>query len=200
MSLTVIGLVGGIASGKSTVATHFAALRPGVRVDADALAHRALDRPAVREAIARRFPGTAGRDGKTDREKLAAVVFRDAQALQDLERITHPVIRRAIRRQIRDAEGPYVFLDAALLQETGAVELCDWVVYVACPARVRRSRARRDRGWSEAEHRRREARQWPCARKRAGADFVVDNSGDARRCRNDVRRALRAIERERGER
>ncbi len=177
------------------VATLFAEERSAVHLDADGVARRVLDRPGVRKAVARRFPGAVGPDGKMDRQKLARKVFSDPQALAALEEITHPPIRRAIERAIRRARAPYVLVDAALLQETGADELCDAVVYVACPARTRRARTRRHRGWSEAEHRAREARQWPLRRKRAGADLVVDNSGDLARTRSDVRRVLRTLER-----
>ena len=193
MPRTVIGLVGGIASGKSTVAKLLAACHPGVVVDADAIARRVLDRPAIRKAVARCFPGTGRRDEKIDREKLAAVVFSDPTALRRLEAILHPPVRRGILRSIERAGRGRVYLDAALLQENGLDALCDAVVYVACPARVRRARTRRNRGWSEAEHRRREANQWSCARKRAQADHVVDNSGDRQKTRSGASRVLREI-------
>jgi dephospho-CoA kinase len=130
-----------------------------------------------------------------DRKELARMAFSSPRALAALEAITHPPIRRAIEARIRRARQDLVVLDAALLQETGADALCDQVWYVACPARERRRRARRGRGWSEAEHRAREARQWSCRRKRARADGVIDNGADEARARRDVRRALRGIER-----
>lgn len=194
MPRIVIGLVGGIASGKSTVAALFMEEREAVHVDADAIARRVLTRPGVKKALADRLPGAVGADGTVDRRELARIVFNDAPALAALEGVTHPPIRRAIRSALARAAAPLVLLDAALLQESGADGLCDAVVYVACPARVRRARAVRDRGWTEAEHRAREARQWPCRRKRAHADFVVDNSGDRARTRRDVRRILRRLE------
>jgi len=194
---TIIGLVGGIASGKSSVARLIADLRPAEHVDADAIARRVLARPAVRKALARRIPGVLDRgEGNVNRTKLAQRVFQESpRALMALEEITHPPIRRAIRQAIRRARKPHILLDAALLQERGAADLCDRVIYVACPARVRRARSKRDRGWSEKEHRAREAQQWSCRRKRAHADMVVDNSGDPARTRRDVERILRRIER-----
>jgi len=195
MSRTVIGLVGGIASGKTMVATLFAEERPAVHLDADRVARRVLARPAVGKAVARKIPGAVGDDGRMDRQKLAREVFSNPQALAALEEITHPPIRRAVEHAIRRARAPYVLVDAALLQETGADGLCDKVVYVACPARTRRARTRRRRGWSDEEHRAREARQWSCRRKRAAADLVIDNAGDAARTRREVRRLLRKLER-----
>ena len=156
MSPVVIGLVGGIASGKSTVAELFAALCDSVHLDADAAARRVLRRPEVVEALARRFPAHADRRGRVDREGLARTVFRDRAALADLEEITHPPIRAALERALRRSRSRYVLLDAPLLLETGFSETCDVVVYVACPARQRRARARRERGWTDAEHRARE--------------------------------------------
>ena len=196
MSRVVIGLVGGIASGKSTVARLWALERRAVHVDADAIARRVLARPEVRAALRRRLPG-AGTSGRIRREMLAERVFRDPRALRALEEITHPPIRRAIVAALARARAPYVLLDAALLQETGADALCDAVLYVACPARQRRSRSRRTRGWTEAHHRAREARQWPCRRKRARADFAIDNSGPPARTRRAVRAIIRRIERSR---
>lgn len=193
MSRVVIGLVGGIASGKSTVARLWALERGSVHVDADAIARRVLARPEVRAALNLRLKGV-GRRGRIDRAMLAERVFRDRRSLAALEEVTHPRIRRAIVAALRRARAPYVLLDAALLQETGAEALCDLVVYVACPARKRRGRTRRARGWSEAHHRAREALQWSCRRKRARADHVIDNSRAPVRTRRGVRRLIRRIE------
>ena len=196
MSHTVIGLVGGIASGKSTVAAVFSELLAGRTVDADAIARRVVARRAVAEEILSHIPGSLGEGGTLDREKLAKIVFSDQKSLKQLEAITHPPIRRAIMAALGQAgRSAVTYLDAPLLLENGLAELCDAVVYVACPAETRRRRATRNRGWTEAEHRKREARQWSCRKKRAHADFVVDNSGDLARARRDVRRVLRQLER-----
>lgn len=161
-------------------------------MDADAIARRVVSRPSVQEAIMTRLPAVTGRDGSVDRQKLARLAFSNKAALRILEEITHQKIRRAVLTAIQKAPG-IVYLDAPLLLETGADELCDRVVYVACPARVRRRRAR-TRGWTDAEHRRRERRQWPLRTKRARADFVVDNHGDLAATRRDVRRILRRLD------
>ena len=191
----VVGLVGGIASGKSSVARLFQAQRPMLHLDADAIARKVSARAAVRKALASRIPAAVDpKTGCVDREKLARLVFSDPETLAALEEITHPPIRRAIIDGIKRAGADWVLLDAALLQESGADALCDAVVYVACPARVRRRRAIRDRGWSGAEHRAREARQWSCRRKRARATHVVDNGSSPERARRDVSRVLGEIE------
>jgi dephospho-CoA kinase len=195
MPVTIIGLVGGIASGKSTVARLFAEEREATIVDADDLARRVLRQPAVQAALERRFPDCLGESGELDRKTMARRVFRRPRELQALETILHPPIRKAIRRAIARARTPYVVLDAPLLQENGLDELCDAVVYVACDARTRRRRARESRGWTEEEHRLREERQWPLRRKRARARYVVNNDETPARARRDVRRVLGAMER-----
>jgi dephospho-CoA kinase len=194
MAPIVIGIVGGIASGKSTVAEWIASARPADHLDADAIARRAMRRPEVRARIRRRFPAAAARGG-IDRERLAREVFADRRALEDLEAIVHPPTVAALRRAIRASRSGVVLLDAPLLQETGADALCDRVVYVACPARTRRARARRARGWTEGEHRAREARLWGMRRKRARAHLVVDNGGGRARALRGVKAVLREIAR-----
>ena len=196
MSPTVIGLVGGIASGKSSVAAHFSSERSTTVVDADVLARRVLGQPAVKTALDRRFPGMLAK-GSLDRQKMASHVFSRPGELAALEAILHPPIGRALRAAIRRARTAYVLVDAPLLLETGLGTLCDWVVYVACPARTRRRRASTTRGWSEAEHRSREARQWSLRSKRAASDLIVDNGSSPERCRRDVRRAVDRMERKR---
>ncbi len=195
MALAVVGLSGGVASGKSTVAALLARRIPAVHLDADAVARRVLALPAVRARVARAFPGVVRGDGTLDREGLARLVFGDPPALSRLEAILHPLVRRALERAISRARGRFVLLDAPLLQETGADSLCDRVVYVACPARVRRRRSMRARGWSGAEHRAREARQWSCRRKRARSHLVVENAGNETKLKRDVARAAAAIRR-----
>lgn len=168
--MIVVGLVGRMAAGKSTVARLFAARGAHV-IDADAIAHEVLDEPEVRRAVVARFgAGVAGADGRMDRRALADVVFAgDAAAeaaLADLEAIVHPRVRRrmeAALAALRQAEtaggGPAVtVLDVPLLVQAGWAGACDRIVVVECeePVRRRRLEARgigpgqmsaRDRAW-----------------------------------------------------
>ena len=194
MTRIVVGIVGGIASGKSTVAAELAVACGAGRLDADAVARRVLMRPGVRDEVGRALPRAVGRDGTVDRARLAELVFRDGKALARLESILHPPIRRALQRRLERAEERVVVIDAPLLQETGLDGLCDLVAYVACPARLRRARSRRARGWTRKEHDAREARQWSCGKKRVHADFVVRNGSDPRAFRSDLRRISKRIE------
>ena len=179
--MRVVGLTGGIATGKSTFS---AALRArGVPViDADELARRVVapGAPALAE-IARTFgPGVIGADGGLDRKKLGALVFADAAARKRLEAITHPVIRSAMVEEAARlaAQGhPLVFYDAALLYEVGVDEVVDAVVVVYAPVEAQRARLAARDGLRGAEAEARLAAQWPIDEKAARADFVVDNAG-----------------------
>jgi dephospho-CoA kinase len=180
----VIGITGGVASGKSAVAALFAAL--GARViDADALAREALEEPDVRNALALAFgPGILGADGKVDRRALAEAAFGPPPRTGELNRIVHPSVRRRMQAAARAGRGPAVF-DAPLLLEAGMEADCDLVVFVDAPETVRRERARA-RGWTEEEWRRREACQVPVAEKRRRAGAVVDDGGPLERTREQV--------------
>lgn len=184
----VIGLVGGVAAGKSTVAAAFAA--HGLRViDADRIARRVTAGPSVLTELLREFgEGIQCADGSLDRAALAATVFADPARRQRLEAITHPPIRRAILAELAAAraEGASVLLDAPLLLEGGLIAQCQVVVFVAADEATRRQRAAA-RGWPPGELERREAAQAPLADKLAAADFVIANDGtlDAVRARVD---------------
>jgi dephospho-CoA kinase len=173
----VIGLLGGIAAGKSAVAAAFAARGLQV-VDADAIARSVTDDPGVVRQVAAALGAGVAPDGRLDRAAVAAVVFADPAARKRLEAITHPRIRERILAALAAARacGDSVLLDAPLLLEGGLIERCDHVVFVAASDAVRAARAAA-RGWSAAELARREAAQHPLAQKRARAQFVVDNDG-----------------------
>jgi len=171
-----------------------------IHLDADEIAREVSARPKIKRAISEGFPEAVDRSGKIDRARLAQRVFEDPSALEELEAIVHPPIRREIVDALQRAEAPWVLLDAPLLQESGADTLCDAVIYVACPARIRRARAKRDRGWTADEYAAREAHQWSCRRKRAHADHAVDNSGDLERTRGSLKTLLDGIERDVGPR
>lgn len=189
----VIGLVGGIGSGKTFVASLFADEGAAV-IDADAIVKRLLTLPAVRTRIHATWgPAVFRKGGRVDAAALAAVVFRDPKQLDRLNRILHPLVRRAMRAKLRRIRAQFVVLDAPLILEAGIGDWCDRIVYVHAPRAVREARVRRERGWSAGELRRRERFQFPQARKRSAADAVVRNAGAARETRRDVARILREL-------
>jgi dephospho-CoA kinase len=181
----VVGLAGGVGSGKSTVAAIF--IKQGARgIDADELGHRVLARPAVRAGLVRDWGAGILRDGRVDRAALARLAFRSRKTVTRLNRRVHPEILREIRRQIARARG-WVVLDAALLFETGADALCDKVVFVSAP-RALRARRVRSRGWGPRELQRRERFQFPVVYKKKKADYVIDNTGPASRTEDQIRK------------
>ncbi len=175
----MIGLLGGIAAGKTTVARMLAAL--GARsVNADEIGHAVLGQPAVRDRVVALWgEGVLGPDGRVDRAKVARKAFSGPQELAALEAVTHPAILAELRRQIaaaRAAGAPAIVLDAPLLVETRLDAVCDALVFVDCPREVRLRRAA-ERGWDAAELARRERLQTPLDVKRARARFVIDGHG-----------------------
>lgn len=176
----VVGLTGGIGSGKSTVAELFR--RRGVAViDTDEIAH-ALTRPGAEgfAAIVRAFgPEVLDAQGRLDRVRLRRLVFADADARKKLEDILHPLIRAEVARKLAAAPGPYVVVVVPLLIETGGFrELVDRVLVVDCPeeTQIRRTMARS--GLTRPEVVAIMAAQAPRARRLACADDVLDNSGE----------------------
>ncbi|MCY2962013.1 MAG: dephospho-CoA kinase [Planctomycetota bacterium] len=200
----VLGVLGGIASGKSAVARLLAGPE-GTVVDADRLARETLESAAVRAALSERFGPEIAPPGKpVDRERLGAVVFADPAARRALESLTHPRVRARVRELLDRArsEGvPRIVLDVPLLLENDVqhelVRECDVLVFVDADATAREARARASRGWAPGEVARREAAQMPLEAKRARADHVLVNSGNLADLERDVTHLLARIQRER---
>jgi dephospho-CoA kinase len=177
-----VGLTGGIAAGKSTVAAELARLGACV-VDADRVA-REVTAPggATHEAVVRRFGRSIlAPDGCIDRAALGRAVFGDSAARADLERIVHPEVRaeaeRRFRRAAREAGCRVAVLDAALLVETGAWRDLDRLIVVRCSRSEQRARLIARDGLSATEAEARIDAQAPLERKLALADYVIDTSG-----------------------
>jgi dephospho-CoA kinase len=180
-SKPTIGLTGGIASGKSTVARVLSDLGVGV-VDADQIAREvvAAGSEGLREVVAAFGPEVLAQDGALDREKLAARVFEDEAARLQLQSITHPRIGRSSAERIaalHASNAPYVVYDAPLLVEVGAHKGLDALIVVAADEANQVARALARGGMPEAETRRRIAAQFPLARKIEVADYVIHNDG-----------------------
>ena len=192
--MVVIGVTGGVGTGKSTVARMFARFG-AVVLDADAIAHALMapHGPAWR-AIVKAFGPTILRPNRAvDRRGLAERVFGDPGARRRLERIVHPLVLREMARQLRrltwrTPRVPAVVLDVPLLFEAGAQRLVDATVVVTAPRRVQQSRLRRERGWSDAEIRARCGAQWGLSAKVALADDVVRNGNGMAATRTQVAR------------
>lgn len=186
-SVPLVGLIGGIGSGKSTVADLTAKMLRGVRIDADATGHAALQQPAIKRRVRAAFGAEVfDENNQVIRANLAAKVFgSDAASIENravLNSIVHPWIRMRhlaeIERLADSDECNIILLDAAVLLEAGWGELCDVIVFIDVPESIRLQRVA-SRGWTSAELQRREASQLPLDEKRAKSHFVVDNSKTA---------------------
>ena len=196
----VIGLTGGIGSGKSTVAEMFRELG-AVVVDADEVCHRLLFEADIKEKVRKRFGGGVfSADGEVDRTALGKTVFGDARKLKDLTAILHPPAHEEIRKVVRDArkEGtvPAVVLDVALLLESNMEKMCDVLVFVEASREARNERVREERGWDEAEIERREKFQKAINKKIEKADYVINNSLTKRDTFDQVQHIWRKLFRE----
>ena len=186
----VIGLIGDICAGKSTLAAAFAERGASV-LGADAAVHEILKEEDVRREVRTAFGDAVfGADGEVDRTALADEVFADPAQLKALGRIIYPRTRRRMREAIRTAERegrPAVLLDAPTLLESGGADLAEVLLYVSAPEARRRAWAA-ERGWPADEVRRRERALLPRAERMAAAQYVFENNGSLADLAREVRR------------
>jgi dephospho-CoA kinase len=195
----IIGLLGGVASGKSLVASQLAALGAGV-LDADKAAHQVLKLERIERAARERW-GEAifAPDGRIDRSRLGRIVFAPPpdgpKQRTYLEQLTHGEIGRLLGRQAEEmaaAGTKAAVLDAPLLLEAKWDKLCDKLVFVDAPPETRLARAL-SRGWTREDFAAREAAQESLDFKRGRADVIVDNSGPPQLTKAQVERFWRTL-------
>lgn len=188
--MLLIGLVGGIASGKSLVAEQMRALG-AVVLSGDQAGHEVLCERGVPETLRGRWGDSIfAADGSIDRSAVARLVFAPGKEKERrfLESVTHPRIAAKLREQIAAAKqqgASVAVLDAALLFEAGWDRLCDVVLFVSAPRNIRLARAL-SRGWKESDFLTREAAQLPLDEKRAHSGYSIDNSGPPDQTRQQV--------------
>lgn len=198
----ILGLLGGIGSGKSTVARMLAA-EGAVVIDADDWAHEALEEPQARAELRSWLGGAAfGSDGRVDRRRVAEEVFRTPEALERLERIVHPPVlariraamreHRSLQRESAPTPDELLVLDVPLLAETSLDRECDEILLVESTPELRQRRTR-ERGWTTEDLARRERRQLPVAEKRRLATRSIRNDGDLESTRRQVRSLVREL-------
>jgi dephospho-CoA kinase len=191
-SKPVIGVVGGIGAGKSTVAAELVRLGCGL-IDADAIGHELLSDPDVQAELRRRWgEGGFGPDGGVDRGALARRVFHDPQELAALNAIMHPRMRRRMEERIarlaQDPSAAAVVIDAAVLFEAGWDDLCTHVVFVQAPEDARARRVQASRGWDRATWTAREKSQISLDSKARRCYVVLENSSSVSRLQEQVRK------------
>jgi dephospho-CoA kinase len=195
--MRVIGLTGGIASGKSTAARTLMELGARI-VDADQVARDVVapGQPALAEIVRSFGREMLQADGTLDRKKLGGVVFADPEKLRTLNAITHPRIgleTQARLAKLREEGVPVAVYEAALLVENGAHRGLDGLIVVACDEATQLRRLVGRDGYTEAEARARIAAQAPVAEKIAAATWVVDTSGPLVETRQHLARVWEEI-------
>lgn len=193
----LIGLTGGIASGKSTVAALFEKMGLKI-VDADKIAREIVQppKPALKQ-IANRFgPAVLRPNGTLDREKLAAIIFNDKAAKEALNNITHPIILAEMQRKTaaiaKNYSGPVIW-DVPLLFEANFAPYVDAVILVYVPEEIQLKRLTKRDGLTLAEARSRLDSQMPLQQKKYLATIIIDNSGTLKEVEEQVRLAYLKI-------
>jgi len=194
----LIGLTGGIATGKSTVSALLRQLGCEV-IDADLLAREVVEpgEPAWTTIVAEYGQDVVTAGGALDRKKLGAIVFADPERRRRLEAITHPAIRERFQARldqlaVKGFTGIVVF-DAAVMIESGNYKNMDRLVVVVTDEPTQMARLQGRDGTDDADGRRKIASQMPLAEKAKLADYVIDNSGDRQATAAQVRRVFAAL-------
>ena len=195
--MLLVGLTGGIGSGKSTVA-RMLEKRGAVVFDADVLARQAVapGTPGFDRVVERFGPNVLAPGGDLDREALASIVFADPAARRDLEAIVHPEVRRMFAEGCEEYEGTgrVVVFSAPLLVETGMHTALQALLVVSTSVETQVERLMRERGLSEAAIRARIAAQLPLEAKAEVADVIIDNEGTTEELEGQVDRVWRDLQ------
>ena len=185
--MMVVGLTGGIGSGKSTIAKAFAAL--GIAVfnsDEQAKALIATD-AQVKERIIAAFGEEAYHHGEYNRAYIAQIVFNNSEKLAILNGIVHPALAEYFKQWAKAQTSPYVLKEAAILFESGSYKDCDYIITVTAPEEVRIARVMARDHCTEAQVRARMAQQWSDAQRIALSNAVIENI-DLEKAKKEVKR------------
>jgi len=190
----VIGLTGGVGSGKSLAAEILRDITGGELLIADHLGHVAMEKgnPGYARILETFGEGMLSPDGQIDRKKLAELVFQDEEGLNQLNRIVHPLVKGYLEERIaakREEEG-VIILESAILFETGCDRLCDEVWYVWVPEQVRIQRLRESRGYSREKSRAIMAQQMGEEAYRSRCQKIIRNDGSVEELETALESAL----------
>ena len=194
--MKIVGIVGGIASGKTSAAQIFEQ-SGAVVLNADEIGHRVLQEAEIRQAAVERWGSEIlDSSGQIDRKRLAVIVFQSEEDLVFLEKLTHQRIREQISVALQNLSQNHtatVILDAPLLLEAGWESLCEAIVFIESSLENREKRAA-DRGWTPEELARRESRQLSLQKKRASTSYTIHNDGSTAELREEICRVWDSLQ------
>jgi len=177
----IIGIMGGVGAGKSTVAAEFAKLGCCV-IDADAMVSKLLETEEVKQQIAASFGSEVFNDsGDVDRGRLGEVVFGEKANVERINAIIHPLVLAETEELIaacNKSDARAIVLDMPLLVEVGWAQRCDKLVFVACDERIRGQRTAQKCGFTKKQLKNREKFQILLDNKAEIADYVIDNNSN----------------------
>lgn len=190
--MKVLGITGGIATGKSLVTKQFKD-RGFPVYDADQIVHELYNNPSVIESITSRFP-SVNDHGQINRKALGELVFNDILAKSDLEQIFHPLVYETLKTKINQhLSDPWVVLDIPLLYESGGEALCDMVLVVYVDQKTQLKRLMDRNHLSESEAKSRIESQMPLHEKMERADIVINNSGSVQKTLERVNEIIEKV-------
>lgn len=182
----LIGILGGIASGKSTLAGIFTEWGAAL-IDADKIGHELLEQPEIQRKIRWEWgEDVFNSEGCVDRTRLGSIVFADKLEMEKLSDIVHPPLLENIEQVLQNSCGPVV-IDAALLVEFGLASRCDYLIFISAGNDLRRQRVARRRGWSEEEMEKRQAFQGSLEEKQQMAHCTIQNYGSLKDLKEQAR-------------
>jgi dephospho-CoA kinase len=195
----LVGLMGGIGSGKSKVCSFLQELGAQT-ISADTLVHKALKSPSIQQQITSLWGNDLLVNDEIDRKKLAALVFSFDGArdnLKKLESILHPAVRKEIENFLQQQQGKKMaVIDAPLLWEGGLYKRCDCLIFVDTPLAIRQQRVNEQRNWTCEEIEKREKFQQNLEVKKQACHFILDNSGDWEQTKEQVMKIWKNLETE----
>jgi len=173
--MKVVGLTGGIGSGKTTVAGFFKELNIPIYI-ADEAGKRLMNTSSeIRQEIIALFGEEAYQDTLPDRKFIASKVFNDKDLLSKLNKIIHPAVEKDFKNWLKDQSSEYVIYEAAILFETGGYKKCDFSILVTAPQKLRIERLQKRDDSSVEEIKERMNNQWDDEKKSQMADFLINN-------------------------
>jgi len=193
----IIGLTGGIASGKSTISAYFGALGVSI-IDADLISREivAQGEPALESIVAQFGKDLLLKDGELNREKLGEIIFSDEVAREALNAILHPQIGATFmkrREQLSQEGNRWLIYDAALIVENNLQDLCEGLIVVSCDPDIQKARLMDRNNLSSIEAQKRLDSQFQLSKKVALADWIIDNSGSLAASQKQVDKLFREL-------